>query len=350
MTKTGILLVNLGTPDDPTPRSVKKYLDEFLMDPLVIDLPYLLRLLLVKGLITPRRSSQSAEAYQKIWNESKGSPLLFHSEELKQEIQQRFADHPIELAMRYGSPSLPQALERLHQAGVAELVVLPLYPQFSLAATQSSLDKIQKTLKKMRWAPRLSIIEDFYEHPHFVRAFAELGRLKNYSSYDQILFSFHGLPEHHIHKLHPPAVCQFTSSCCEKITDQNRYCYRAQCFATARAIAHLLDLPDTHYQVSFQSRLGKRPWIQPFTDVVLKNLAQKGVKKVLVYSPSFVADCLETLEEIEIRERESFLENGGETLDLVPSLNTSPLWVEAVEALLRERMASASEREVPFAR
>jgi ferrochelatase len=305
------------------------------MDPRVIDLPKALRMLLVFGVILPFRPKKSAAAYRKIWTEL-GSPLLVHSLRLREKVKTALKSAPVELGMRYGSPSLSDALGKLLAEGVTHLRVIPLYPQFSLASTQSALDQLDKILPESL-KEKTEVKMDFFQEPGFIRAFVNLGQ-KWISDFkpDHILFSFHGIPERHVKKTDlsgatclPETQNQY-GKCCETLSSQNRYCYRAQCFATARAIATELSLSQAQYSVSFQSRLGRTPWIKPFTDLRYGELARSGVKRLLVFSPSFVADCLETLEEIQIRGLEQFQAEGGEELKLVPSLNDGDVFSDTL--------------------
>jgi len=343
MTK-GILLINLGTPDSPEPQDVKNYLDEFLMDPYVIDVPSLFRWLLVKGIILRTRPKKSSEAYKKIWSE-RGSPLLFHSEDLVTKVQKILgSEYRVVLGMRYGKPSLETALKSLKDSKVSEISVLPLYPQYSLAATESSVQRVRILAEKLGITKLVKFFGAFYEHPAFIEAFRQVGAqsLKE-DDYDFVLFSFHGVPERHVKKTDPSdSHCLATPHCCDKISSANQNCSRAQCYATARALAKGLGLSPEKYSVSFQSRLGVTPWIQPFTDVLYKELANKGVKNLLIFCPAFVADCLETLEEICIRGEQSFQSYGGKKLRLVPSLNSSEGWVKAVADILGEKTSAPS--------
>ncbi|MFO0578513.1 MAG: ferrochelatase [Polyangia bacterium] len=358
----GLLLVNLGTPDAPRPREVRRYLREFLSDPRVIDLPAPLRALLLHLIILPVRPRRSAEAYAKVWTE-RGSPLLFHSQDLAAAVQARLGPTwRVELAMRYGSPSVPAALQALldpqslgqksrggARPAVDRLVILPLYPQYSSAATGSSLEAIFRVLSS-RWVlPSVQVIEPFFDDPGFIQAFAARGRpILESLRPDHVLFSFHGLPERHLTKAEDcGSYCLQRADCCAEVGPQNPSCYRAQCFATARRIAHELSLSPSDYTVCFQSRLGRTPWIRPFTDLVLPELRQKGVRRVAVFCPAFVADCLETLEEIGMRARAQFLAEGGEELVLVPSLNATPEWVDAVVGLVRRQSARFALGSLP---
>jgi protoporphyrin/coproporphyrin ferrochelatase len=341
--RTGILLVNLGTPDAPEPGPVRRYLREFLADPRVIDINPIGRAALLYLVILPFRPKRSAAAYRKIWT-PQGSPLLVHSQALLEALRERIAEHPVELAMRYGQPSIADALARLRERSCDRLVVLPLYPQYASSSTGSTVERIYRLTASLWNTPYINVIPPFYEHPAFLAAFAEVARPTLAAlAPDHVLFSFHGLPERHVIASADPKLCVARPDCCEQLVDGNRNCYRAQCFATARGLAAALELGSAHgldqrWSISFQSRLGKTPWIKPYTDEVIPALAKRGVGKVAVLCPAFVADCLETLEEIGIRAREDFLAAGGSALELVPSLNSHPRWVAAVEQIIREAL------------
>ncbi len=339
----GLLLVNLGTPEEPTPPAVRRYLRQFLSDPRVLDIHPVGRAALLNLVILPRRPAQSAEAYQKIWDPARGSPLLFHSQDLTGEVAARLGTGwEVELAMRYGNPSIESALERLRAAGADAIVVLPLYPQYAASSTGSTLEEIYR-LAATRWnTPSLAAVPPFYQEEGFIAAFAAVGRpILERERPDHVLFSFHGLPERHMRKSDESGRhCLATASCCDQVDGVNRNCYRAQCHATARALAARLALETDIWSVSFQSRLGRTPWIRPYTDVVLDELAARGIKRLAVFCPAFVADCLETLEEIGIRARAQFRAAGGDELFLIPSLNSSPAWVDAVVDLARRHASS----------
>lgn len=332
----GYLLLNLGTPDAPTTAAVRRYLREFLHDPRVVDLPALGRWLLVEGLILPTRPRKSAEAYEKIWTPA-GSPLLLESQALLARVRARLGPGvAVELGMRYGNPSIPAALERLRAAGVTHLVAAPLYPQYSSAATGSSLEAVFAALALGELVLPVSTLPAFHDDPGFLDAFAAIGRPALAAARaDHVLFSFHGLPERQVRRADPSgAICLASPTCCAALGESNRDCYRAQCYATARGIAARLGLVEGGWTVTFQSRLGRTPWIRPFTDQVVSELAGQGKKRLAVFCPAFVADCLETLEEVGLRARAQFRSLGGEDLLLVPSLNASEPWVEALCALL----------------
>ncbi len=335
--KTGILLVNLGSPEAPTPEALKVYLREFLMDPDVIDIPAILRWPLVNWVIVPTRSKTSAELYRKIWT-TDGSPLLHYSRLFASALRHELRDSGalrIELAMRYGNPGIREGLERLRLKELDRLIVFPLYPQYAQSSTLTVQKKVQEVLGQLAIsAPQPEWIPPFHADRGFIEAsrVTASGPIESFQP-DFSLFSFHGLPERHVKRQHQ--VCLSRDSCCDRITQDNQNCYRAQCFSTARAVAEALNLPAEKYSVSFQSRLGRTPWIQPFTDVVIQDLPQRGVQRLAVFCPSFVADCLETLDEIENRERERFIKAGGKELRLVPSLNDHPVWVRAAGQIIK---------------
>ena len=334
----GLLLVNLGTPDEPTAPAVRRYLRQFLSDPRVLDIHPVGRAALLNLVILPRRPAQSAEAYRKIWDPARGSPLLYHSRDLTSRVAERLgAGWKVELAMRYGSPSIESALERLRAAAADDIVVLPLYPQYASSSTGSTLEEVYR-LAAARWnTPSIAAVPPFYDQAGFVAAFAAVGRpVLERERPDHVLFSFHGLPERHMRKSDESGRhCLASASCCDRIDGVNRNCYRAQSYATARALAAAFSLEPDSWSVSFQSRLGRTPWIRPYTDVVLDELAARGIKRLAVFCPAFVADCLETLEEIGIRARDQFRAAGGDELFLVPSLNSAPAWVDTVVDLAR---------------
>ncbi len=334
--RVGILLVNLGTPQAPEAGPVRAYLKEFLSDPRVLDTSAPARWLVLRLFILPRRPAESAKAYRKIWTDE-GSPLLIHSRGLTSALREKLPDVEIELAMRYGQPSIAAGLDALAAQPLDRIIVAPLYPQYSSAATGSSLERIYQ-LAAQRWnVPNISALPPFYADPGFLNAWKAVGApvLEAFRP-DHLLFSYHGLPERHMRKSDPSGQhCLASSACCDAIVPAHRNCYRAQCMATTRGLVERLGLENERYSSAFQSRLGRDPWIKPYTDHRFIELAQQGVKRLAVFSPAFVADCLETLEELDIRGRESFLEAGGEDFVLVPSLNTHPAWAEALADMLR---------------
>ncbi len=336
----GLLLVNLGTPDAPRSREVRRYLREFLSDPRVLDVPALQRFLLLELLILPRRARLSAAAYRKIWT-AEGSPLLVHGRALAAKLQARLgAGVHVELAMRYGRPSIESALAGLERAGVSRLVLLPLYPQYSAAATGSSIQRVLE-LTAARWdTPYLQVVPPFYDNGDYQDARAEMVRpFLQGPEPERVFMSFHGLPERQIRRSDRSATsgghCLGRADCCAEIGAVNRYCYRAQCHAAARLLGDRLGLRRETVIVCFQSRLGRTPWLRPYTDEVLAEEARRGVRDAIIV-PSFVADCLETLEELGMRAVETWRANGGAALRVVPALNADDRFVEALVAIAAE--------------
>lgn len=338
----GLLIVNLGTPDAPDTKSVRRYLAEFLSDPYVVDINPVGRWLLLNLIILPRRPQASAEAYQQIWDE-RGSPLLYHSQDLTDGVREALgADWHVELAMRYGQPDLASALDRLAAAKVDRLVVLPLYPQYAYSSSASTEARLAELLAGRDELPEPHIVGAFYDDAGYLDALTERVRASIEGGVDHVLFSFHGVPERQVRKTDPTGShCLASEGCCDTAVPANERCYRFHSFETARAVARRLELPDDHWSISFQSRLGRTPWLTPYTDFVIPELAEKGVKRLAVVSASFIADCLETLEELGIRGRDQFLAHGGDELVLVPAVNSSPAFVEAATELARRALAEA---------
>lgn len=327
--KHGILLINIGSPENPEVPAVRRYLREFLSDKRVIGLPALLRYILLYAFILPFRPRRSAHAYKAIWTQN-GSPLICNSNAFLKKLQTRLGEHyNVVLGMRYGQPSISSALKKLQTC--ERITVLPLFPQYSSAATGSAIESVLTKLAPQAIFPSINIIRDFYQHPGFIQALAT--QIKPYiANHDYVLFSYHGLPENHLQEIGCKPVCVAT---CPPISSSNQACYRAQCQQTTTLLANTLDL--THYGFAFQSRLGKTPWIKPYTDTVLVELAARGIKRLAVACPSFVSDCLETLEEIGIRAQEQWLQAGGEELTLIPCMNASDEWVEACWQMIEDR-------------
>jgi ferrochelatase len=322
--KRGLLLINLGTPSAAERSSVKSYLRTFLTDKRVIALPLLLRIILVYAFILPLRSKRTVCAYQSIWTKQ-GSPLLYHSLNLVQAVQKEVESrYKIVLGMRYGEPSLTNALNQLKHC--ESITILPLYPQYSSAATGSAIAQFMKIIGSWDLIPSLTVIHDFFQHPAYIKAQAQKIRAHRPEK-TYILFSYHGIPERQILKSSCSSIC---STSCPSLKDDIRGCYRAQCFESSRLLAKELELSQEHYSTAFQSRLGKASWIKPYTHETLIKLAAQGIKHLTIACPSFVADCLETLEEMNIRARKQWLELGGEELSLIPCLNDDPLWVKAI--------------------
>jgi ferrochelatase len=345
--KTGVLLLNLGTPDAPRTPEVRRYLKQFLSDPDVIDINPLGRWLLVNLVIAPFRSPKSADAYKKVWM-SEGSPLLVHGRALVEEVQQRLPETPVELAMRYGNPSVRSGLEALRERGCERIVAFPLYPQYATSSTASSEKEVEACAREIFGSSPVEFVPPFYDHPGFVKAMTASARpVLDELRPDHVLLSFHGLPQRHCSQLDDNVRhCFQSDSCCDVVDDRNPRCYRAQCAATARAVSSELGLDPDGWTMSFQSRLGREPWIKPYTDLVIPELAQKGVRRLAVLCPAFVADCLETLEEIGIRASDDFRAAGGERLELVPSLNATNPWVDAVVELIER---AKRRRSLPVA-
>lgn len=334
--KRGLLLVNLGSPLSPSVPHVRRYLREFLMDPYVIDIPWIQRFFLINAIIAPLRAPKSAAAYQKIWT-PEGSPLIVTTQSLGQKVQALLGNEwTVKVAMRYQEPALTDALREMQNEGIDDLHVLPLYPQFALSSTEAIRAKLQSDLKKLNYAPRLSFREYFYDDEGFAKTFAAIiDREIEAFKPDALLFSYHGIPERHVRKTDPTGQhCLQSESCCEtSCPPAQRYCYKAHCVSTtASIIGHLRNKPNAQmpYRISYQSRLGKDPWIKPYTDLVAVEWAKSGAKRLAVTCPAFVADCLETLEEIAQELKHAFVEAGGEDLILIPSLNDSDDWSSVV--------------------
>jgi ferrochelatase len=332
MSDKGVLLVNLGSPDSPSVRDVRRYLREFLMDGRVLDAPWPIRFFVVHGLILPFRPRQSAEAYHSIWT-AEGSPLIVTSRKVCAALQARLA-LPIELAMRYQNPSIDGAIDSIARRGVSELLLIPLFPHFAMSSYETAVERVRAGLARNAAHIRLSVEPPYYDREDYVTALVDSCQDHLHSDYDHLLFSFHGIPERHLRKSDPTrAHCLQTPDCCQRHSPALATCYRAQCFRTVEAFVRRAGV--TRYSVSFQSRLGRDPWLQPYTDLELGRLAREGVRRLKVLCPAFVSDCLETLEEIGIRGRETFLEAGGADLALIPCLNEHPSWIRALENMIR---------------
>lgn len=333
--KRGIILMNLGSPDSTEVKDVKKYLDEFLMDERVIDYPYLFRLLLVKGIITPTRSPKSAEAYKTIWT-NEGSPLVVFTKKLQQALQKDI-EEPVEIAMRYGNPSPEAGFDALlkREPDIEEVIALPLYPHYAMSSYETAVEYAKKIHRKKNYSFKLTFIKPFYSEPTYLHALAE--NIKPYleREYDHLLFSYHGVPGRHIRKSDVTGShCLQTDNCCEVASPAHEFCYRHQVLTTTKLVTDALNIHKSNYSISFQSRLGKG-WLTPFTDIRLQELPGEGIKKLLIVCPAFVSDCLETLEEIAERGKEIFIKAGGESYEMIPCLNTNPLWVKAIEGYIQ---------------
>lgn len=315
--KKGVLLINLGSPDSTDEKDVRKYLREFLMDPMVLDSPWLVRKSVVELAILPKRPAASAEAYKKIWLEE-GSPLIVISQKVRKKLQEKL-DIPVALGMRYQSPSIRSALQELYDKGVKDVLVIPLYPQYTMSSTWSVVGKTREVQKKYFKDVNLTFLNSFYDRPDYIQVLSEHIQKQLPDSFDKLLFSYHGIPERHDQK---------ATEIGKKYTDSNIKTYRNQCYETTELIRKELNLPAEKVMVSFQSRLGKDPWIKPYTDFVLKDFPEEGVKNIAVVAPAFVSDCLETLEEIAMGYEELFLESGGEKYRYLPCLNESDAWID----------------------
>jgi ferrochelatase len=335
MSKKGVLLINLGTPDSPSVSDVRKYLGEFLMDPRVIDVNPVLRTFLVKGIIVPFRSPKSAKLYKEIWDEKTGSPLMYYSVLQRDLLQKALGDeYQVELAMRYQSPSIESALARLKDGLVDSIKVIPLFPQYASASTGSVYEKVMDLVGKWPTSPNISFINSFHDDALMIETFADNAKKYNPESFDHILFSFHGLPQRQLVKAdHTHKHCLKVNDCCQTLTEANKFCYSAQSHHTAKLIAEKLNIPKEKYTICFQSRLGSDPWVQPYTSEVVNKLAKEGKKRLLVFCPAFVADCLETVYEVTVEYHEEFIAAGGEHVQLVESLNDSPKFIEALKQM-----------------
>ncbi len=334
-TKTGILLVNLGTPKSYSTKDVRAYLGEFLMDKRVISLPYISRFLLVNLIIKTTRAPKSAKAYEEIWHESGTSPLLYYSKEQEKKLQEKLGeDYLVKIAMRYQEPSISDTLEIFHKEKINDIIALPLYPQYASATTGSSLEKIFKVLSEYKDIPNIKVIGSFYDNPIFIDTWANLIRKYDFNSYDHILMSYHGLPVDQLCEANSKNIIN-QPKCCQSKKTGNPNCYSYQCFATTEHIAKKLELKNSQYSTSFQSRLGKARWTQPYTAQHLENLIKENKKKILMLSPAFTTDCLETLYELEIEYKE-VAENLGGELDVVECPNSHPIFINTLYSLIKQ--------------
>lgn len=334
MSKKGVLLVNLGTPDSTKVPDVRKYLREFLMDKRVIDIPFLNRWMLVNLIIAPLRAPKSAKEYERLFNEE-GSPLKYYGFEVRDKLREIVSgEYQVELAMRYQTPSVEEGLAALKDC--ASVHVIPLFPQYASASTGSVQDRVMEIVRDWQIIPSIKFTSQFFEEELFLETIVDNGKkMMQAKEYDHFLFSYHGIPERQITKGAVKNHCEF-GSCCDTLGENNRYCYRAQCFATTRLLVEKLGLKEGSYTVTFQSRLGKTPWIKPYTDEVLEELPKKGIKNVLAFSPAFISDCLETTVEVGETYQEDFIKAGGESWDLVPSLNADDKWIECLKKMVEE--------------
>ena len=331
--KRALLIVNLGTPNKPTYFSVFKYLRQFLMDRRVININPILRFFLVNLIICPTRSFSSTKIYKKVWNKETGSPLLHNTKKLAQKIQSKLPEYTVEYAMRYQNPSIENVLNKLLIQNPDEIIILPLFPHYAAATTGSVYEEVSRILSKKWVVPKIKFINQFYDNDKFIDAWVEKAKKFNINSYDKIIFSYHGIPNSHVDNVYENSVCN-DHDCETKITEDNKFCYKATTYETTKLIASRLNINPENYLVTYQSRLTNK-WLSPFTDEVLQSMANEGNKNVLVFSPSFTADCLETIIEIGDEYNELFINSGGQKLDYVESLNYSDLWSDAIISIIK---------------
>ena len=331
--KTAILLLQLGTPDSPKKSDVKKYLTQFLNDERVIDIPWLPRTLLVNGVIVPFRSGNSSKLYQAIWDEKTGSPLLKHTLDLQKKLQVAVGeDIKIEMAMRYQKPSMESVLARMRKEGYHKIIVFPLYPQYASSSTGTALQLFMEIVSKWWVIPEIKIISQYYDNSDYINCIVNRAKQHDFSKYDHVIFSYHGLPERQVDKVYEDGYLCKDHHCETELSNENYYCYKAGCYQTTKDIVTKLNLPEDKYTISFQSRLDDK-WLKPYSDKVVEDLAKKGAKNVLVFSPAFTADCLETIYEIGTEYQEIFHKHGGEKIQLVESLNSGDDWVETIKKI-----------------
>ena len=331
--KKALLLVNLGTPDNPTYLSVFKYLRQFLMDGRVININPFLRFLLVNLIICPTRSFSSTKVYKEVWDKNTGSPLLHNTTKLSEKLGNKLEDYDVYYAMRYQNPSIESVINNILETNPDEIVVLPLFPHYASATTGSVYQEISRIVSKKWVVPNIRFINQFYDNEKFIDAWVDKASKFNLNSYDKVIFSYHGIPNSHVDNVYPDSLCS-DHNCELEVTDENKFCYKATTYETTKILASKLNLSSDKYQVTFQSRLTNK-WLTPFTDEVLESLPKNGNKNVLVFSPAFTADCLETIIEIGDEYKELFLEAGGEKLDYVESLNYSDLWADAIIDIIK---------------
>ena len=341
MKKRGVLILNLGTPNSPSVKDVRIYLREFLNDPRVIDIGRIAQLLLVNLIIVPFRAPKSAKEYKKLFRIGNGkSPLLTYGENLTSKLKSLAEnDFDVELAMRYGTPSMEDVLGKMRLKNYDELYIFPLYPQYASASSGSTIEKAFRIINKWWVIPEVSTIGQFYNHPSYIECIINRAKAFNISDYDHVMFSYHGIPERHVDKVYLDGKPCADHACEDEINASNSHCYKATCYATTRLLVEALKIPEGKFSTCFQSRLGKDPWLMPYTDHVIENLGKTGKKKLLVFSPAFVADCLETTIEIGEEYLELFKDNGGEQLQLVPSLNDNDDWAKGLHSIIKEKIS-----------
>lgn len=331
--RTGVLLINLGTPNSPSVKDVRRYLFEFLNDPRVIDVPAVARFILVNLIIVPFRAPKSAKIYKDLWTDN-GSPIIIYGKSVREKLQKALGeDFDVELAMRYQNPSMDEVLTRMGKKDYKKIIIVPLFPQYASATTGSVIDKAMNIINKWWVIPEIKFISQFYDDEGFLNTIIERAKKYSLNEYDHILFSYHGLPVRQVDKVYKDGTLCEEHNCETKINETNQYCYKATCYATTRLLAERLNIPPERYTVCFQSRLDKK-WLKPFSDKVIIEQAKKGANKLLVFSPAFVADCLETIIEIGKEYQKLFEENGGEKIQLVESLNDHPMWIETLKEMV----------------
>jgi ferrochelatase len=338
--KTGVLLIQLGTPDSPKTSDVRRYLSEFLNDPRVIDLPWLPRKLLVNGIIVPFRAPKSAKVYKELWQHGEGkSPLKVHTEKVVELVQNSFeaSSVKIEMAMRYQNPSMDMVLKRMQKENYDQIIIVPLFPQYASASSGSAIEKAMNIIRKWWVIPEIKIVSQFWSHNGYIDSIVDRAKAFKFDEYDHILFSYHGLPERQVDKVYEDTDLCSDQPCESEVNEKNKFCYKATSYATTRLIAEKLGLTEDKYTVCFQSRLDKK-WLTPFSDKVVEEWAAKGAKKLLVFSPAFVADCLETIIEIGEEYQEIFEKGGGERVQLVPSSNDHPAFIDCLVDIIQKRL------------
>lgn len=332
MNKTAVVLINLGTPDSPKTEDVRRYLFQFLNDKRVIDIPWLLRKILVNLIIVPFRAPKSAKLYQKLWT-NEGSPLVIYGNKAKELLQKELGEeYSVHLAMRYQNPGIPEVLEQVRLENPKKIICIPMYPHYASSSSGSTVEEVMRVMQNWYVFPEIRITGQFYDHPKYIETIVDNAKKHDLKSYEHFIFSYHGLPERQVDKVYEEGPCS-DKHCETEITEENLHCYKATCYATTRLLVKELGIEEGKYTVSFQSRLDKK-WLEPFSDEVVENLAKEGKKRVLVFSPAFVSDCLETTIEIKDEYEEIFHEHGGEQLDLVESLNDHPTWIAALKDIV----------------
>lgn len=341
-----VLLLNLGSPDSTQVSDVRRYLKEFLSDERVLDAPALIRWFVLNFTILPFRPKKSAEAYKQVWQKD-GSPLILLGKKL-QELVQSQVDIPVALAMRYGNPSTADVIKQLKASGVSELLVVPLYPHYAMSSYETAVVRVMEEIKSQEAGIKTTLVQPFYRDEDYIDALVASAVPYLEKDYDKLLFSFHGIPERHLRKSDPShAHCLTTPDCCNTCNPAHATCYKHQCLQTVKAFVAKAGIPQDKYSVSFQSRLGRDPWLKPYTDYVLADLPKEGVKKLLVICPAFVADCLETIEEIAVEGKEIFMHAGGEWFEQIPCLNAHPEWVDCLSRRIRD-WTKSSGQELPL--